>query len=156
MPPMPNVKAKHWGKVDKKHLANLIREGDINISNSSYANIKDIRLAYFPITMSGISIALFETSQPYLTLRPNTMVRGNAKQVSRNILQYFYFIFMCIVCHIFPSGEEKEDKAHHNAKDAAAAAAATNDNDDNRQQQYNHAPQGEAHGSNGCKKSKEG
>jgi hypothetical protein len=31
---------------------------------------------------------------------------------------------MCIVSHIFPSGEEEEDNAHHDAKDAAATAAA--------------------------------
>ncbi len=48
MPPTPKAKAKHWGKVDKKYLSNLIREGDVNISNTSYVNIKDVRLKYFP------------------------------------------------------------------------------------------------------------
>jgi hypothetical protein len=42
MPPTPKVKAKHWGKANKKHLSDLIREGDINISNASYASIKDV------------------------------------------------------------------------------------------------------------------
>jgi hypothetical protein len=47
MPPTPKAKAKHWGKADKKHLANLIREGDVDISNTSYSNIEDVQLAYF-------------------------------------------------------------------------------------------------------------
>jgi hypothetical protein len=46
-----------------------------------------------------------------------------------------FFIFMCIVTHIFLSSEEEEDDADHNAEDAAAAAAtaataATNEDND--------------------------
>jgi hypothetical protein len=48
MPPKPKVKAKHWGKKDKKYLSDLIREGDVDITNTSYVHIEDIRLEYFP------------------------------------------------------------------------------------------------------------
>jgi hypothetical protein len=48
MPPKLKVKAKHWGKKDKKYLSNLIREGDVDITNTSYVNIEDFRLEYFP------------------------------------------------------------------------------------------------------------
>jgi hypothetical protein len=48
MPPTPKVKAKSWGKADKKHLSDLISVGDVGISNTSYINLKDVQLAYFP------------------------------------------------------------------------------------------------------------
>jgi hypothetical protein len=58
------------------------------------------------------------------------MVQSNAKQVSCNILQCIYFIFMCFVSQIFPSGEEEEDDACHNAKDTTAAADDNDDDED--------------------------
>jgi hypothetical protein len=42
MPPTLKVKAKHWEKADKKHLANLVSVGDVDISTTSYSNIKDV------------------------------------------------------------------------------------------------------------------
>ncbi len=47
MPPKPKAKAKQWGKVDKKHLFNLVRTGDVDITDTSYVTIEDIRKAYF-------------------------------------------------------------------------------------------------------------
>jgi hypothetical protein len=48
LPPTPKVKAKHWGKADKKYLSDLISEGDVNRTDTSYKNIKDIQREYFP------------------------------------------------------------------------------------------------------------
>jgi hypothetical protein len=47
MPLMPKVQTKPWGKAKKKHLADLISVGDIEISGTSYSNIKDVRLGAF-------------------------------------------------------------------------------------------------------------
>jgi hypothetical protein len=47
MPPMPKIKANNWGKVDKKYLSNLISAGDVDITHTSYLNIKAVRLEYF-------------------------------------------------------------------------------------------------------------
>ncbi len=35
MPPKPKAKAKQCGKADKKYLFNLVRTGDIDITNTS-------------------------------------------------------------------------------------------------------------------------
>jgi hypothetical protein len=47
MPPTPKIKANNWGKADKNYLYKLISAGDININDTSYPNIKDVRLEYF-------------------------------------------------------------------------------------------------------------
>jgi hypothetical protein len=79
MAPMPKVKANNWGKADKKYLSNLISAGDVNITDTSYLNIIAVRWSILIIALSRISVAILETSQPLLTLRPSTPVPGNAK-----------------------------------------------------------------------------
>jgi hypothetical protein len=47
MPPTPKVQTKQWGKADKKHHADLISVGDVDISDTSYLNIEAVGLEYF-------------------------------------------------------------------------------------------------------------
>ena len=49
--PMPSLRTattKHWGKVDKAALHELVREGIVDIEDISYLNIDAVQAEYFP------------------------------------------------------------------------------------------------------------
>jgi hypothetical protein len=47
MPPEPKAKAKQWEKADKKYLFDLVRIGDIDITNTLYKIIEDVQKTFF-------------------------------------------------------------------------------------------------------------
>jgi len=44
----PTITTKHWGKVDRVALHNLVRDGSVDIEDLSYANIDAVQAQYFP------------------------------------------------------------------------------------------------------------
>jgi hypothetical protein len=74
-------KSKALGKSGQRYLFDLIRTGDVDITNASYINIKDIQETYFDHRDVKNFHCIFAILQPLLTSRPNTAVQGNAKQV---------------------------------------------------------------------------
>ena len=44
----PTVTTKHWGKVDRAALHDLVRDGSVDIEDLSYANIDAVQAQYFP------------------------------------------------------------------------------------------------------------
>jgi hypothetical protein len=59
MPPTSKVKAKQWGKADKRYLFDLVTKDDINITGTSYTKIsRTSKGSNFPITTSRIPVAI--------------------------------------------------------------------------------------------------
>ena len=48
MPSLRTATTKHWGKVDKAALHELVRDGIVDIENLSYLNIDAVQAEYFP------------------------------------------------------------------------------------------------------------
>jgi hypothetical protein len=44
----PTATTKHWGKVDRAALHDLVRDGSVDIEDLSYANIDAVQAQYFP------------------------------------------------------------------------------------------------------------
>jgi hypothetical protein len=44
---MPDLSTKNWGKADKATLSRLIEDGDVDIYDTSTANINRFGAAYF-------------------------------------------------------------------------------------------------------------
>ena len=44
----PTISTKHWGKVDRAALHDLVHDGSVDISNHTYANIDAVQAEYFP------------------------------------------------------------------------------------------------------------
>ena len=48
MPSLRTTTTKHWGKVDRDALHELVREGFVDIEDLSYENINAVQAEYFP------------------------------------------------------------------------------------------------------------
>jgi hypothetical protein len=48
----PTQKTKKWGKADKKILSDLVKRGDIDITDTTSKNIEAVRKEYFSHCMS--------------------------------------------------------------------------------------------------------
>ena len=48
MPSLRTATTKHWGKVDRAVLHELVREGFVDIKDLSYENIDAVQAEYFP------------------------------------------------------------------------------------------------------------
>jgi hypothetical protein len=140
MPITQKVKAKHWGKVDKKHLSDLIRKGEVNINNTSHENIKDVQREYFShrdIKYFCCNFCIFAVSLDLKTEYNSARLRKAGK------LQYLHFTLMSIVSHIFPSLilSKIEEEVNHDNKDNAdndtKDAANDNNGDDNNNKDNN-------------------
>ena len=44
----PTISTKHWGKVDRAALHDLVFDGSVDITNHTYANIDAVQAEYFP------------------------------------------------------------------------------------------------------------
>jgi hypothetical protein len=44
----PTISTKHWGKVDRAALHDLVLDGSVDITNHTYANIDAVQAEYFP------------------------------------------------------------------------------------------------------------
>ncbi len=124
---------EHRGKADKKYLSDLIRKGDVNITNTSYKNIKDILREFFSYRNVKILCCNFGNFAASLDLETKY---NSAKQCKAGELQYLHFILMSILSHIFPSlilSENGEEEVDHNDKDNTDDDAKGAANDANRE-----------------------
>ena len=48
MPSLRTATTKHWGKVDRAALHELVRKGFVDIEDLSYENIDAVQAEYFP------------------------------------------------------------------------------------------------------------
>ena len=46
-PPLGEVKIKKWGKIDRRALTNLIKEGEVNITNLTAPYINTVHSNFF-------------------------------------------------------------------------------------------------------------
>jgi hypothetical protein len=116
--------------------------GTLRTSDRSILAIETPRI--FAATFRDFAASLLETKY------------NGARQRKAGKSQYFYFVLMLIVCHIFPShvlpeGEEEvnhndKEGTDHNAKDAPLLPP-TPTTTTTKKQQHNHATQREARGS---------
>ena len=44
----PTITTKHWGKVDRVALHDLVRDGSVDIKDLLYVNIDAVQAQYFP------------------------------------------------------------------------------------------------------------
>jgi hypothetical protein len=67
---------KKWGKADKAALSRLIDDGDVDIYDTSTANIDRVGAAHFPHREKETSVATFATLLLLSPLSRNTAARG--------------------------------------------------------------------------------
>ena len=77
---------KKWGKADKAALSRLIKDRDVDIYDTSTANIDRVGAAHFPHRKKKTSVTTFTTFLLLSPWRRNTAAQGGEeKKVSHHI-----------------------------------------------------------------------